>query len=117
MKLNSIFERAVHLAGISDEYVKENDTSDLKARALTAINTVLFDLCETPPCEALGDEPDITAEAQNAAVYGTAMFLCLAFGDTSNANLFSKIYSAKRTAFKSGISAVSDRLPKTEAAT
>ena len=114
MKLNDIFERAARLVGISDEYFGENDAGELKKRALCAINTALFDLYEMPPAETLVEEVELSGAAAEAGVYGTAMFLSLAFGDTAKAGLFSKIYSDKRTAFKSHVTAVRDTLPKTE---
>lgn len=114
MKLNDIFERAARLMGISDEFFAENDAGELKKRALCAINTALFDLCEMPPAKTLVEEVEISGAAADAGVYGTAMFLSLAFGDTAKAGLFSKMYSDKRAAFKSRITAVRDALPKTE---
>ena len=115
MKLSSIFEHAARLCGMAEDYYKDNDSSELSARALTAINTTLFDLCEEKEHESLLDE--ISAEKQiiDAAKYGTAMYLSLAFGDTDKASFFSNIYSDKRAAVKSNTSRVKDLLPKTEA--
>ena len=115
MKINSIFERAIRLCGIGEDYYKGNDLLNLKIRALSAINTTLFDLCGTEECHTLSEEADISPEAANAAVYGTAMFLSLAYGDTDKSELFSAVYNSKRTAVKSSVSGISDVLPKPEA--
>ncbi|MBO4734478.1 MAG: hypothetical protein J5662_08380 [Clostridia bacterium] len=115
MKINSIVERAALLCGISDGYLKENDQSELNARALTAANTVLFDLCGEAEHRSILDEVSVSRDIENAAVYGVAMFLCLAFGDTDKASLFSHIYSDKRALVKSAGGKISDVLPKTEA--
>lgn len=115
MKLNSIFERAVRLCGINEKFVGNNDSTELRRRALAAINTVLFDLCGEPEHDSLSDEVNISDLAFDAAIYGTAMYLTLAFGDTDYSNFFSKIYSGKRAAFKSSLKRVADILPKTGA--
>ena len=115
MKLNSIFERAARLCGMAESYYKNNDSSDLSARALTAINATLFDLCEEGEHESLLDESLASDAVFDAAVYGTAMYLSLAFGDTDKASFFSKIYSDKRTNIKSSSAKIKDLLPKTEA--
>ena len=115
MKLNSIFERAALLCGISDGYLKDNDQSELKARALAAVNTVLFDLRGEEEHQSILDDIAVSKDVSDAAVYGTAMFLCLAFGDTDKASLFSHIYSDKRAGVKSSGGRVTDVLPKTEA--
>lgn len=115
MKLNSIFERAVRLCGISEEYLHGNDLLSLRARALSAINTTLFDLCGEGAANALSEEADITPAVADAAVYGTAMFISLSHGDTDKSSLFSEIYNAKRAAVKAEVTAVRDLLPKTEA--
>lgn len=112
MKLENIFKQAVRLCGIGEEYLEENDLKDLRSRALTAINTVLFDLCEEAEHESIFEQAEIPPKAADAAVFGTAMFLSLAYGDTDKSSLFSKIYSDKRTAVKSQVSSVSDVLPK-----
>ncbi|MBO7519940.1 MAG: hypothetical protein J6T73_04095 [Clostridia bacterium] len=115
MKVSSIFERAARLCGFADGYLSENDSADISARALTAVNTVLFDLCEKEDCESLLDEISVPGAVADAAVYGTAMYLSLAFGDTDKATFFSKIYSDKRAAVKSSSSRVTDALPETGA--
>ena len=115
MKLNTIFERAARLCGMAEDYYGNNDSSELSARALTAINTTLFDLSNESEHESLLDETSVSAEVFNAAVYGTAMYLSLAFGDTDKAAFFSKIYGDKRTAVKSTAARIKDLLPKTEA--
>ena len=114
MKINDIFIRAARLIGISNEFYSENNAAELKERALSAINTSLYDLCEMPPAKSLSEQTEITDAAADACVYGTAMFLSLAFGDTAKAGLFSKIYSDKRTSLKSRIDAIEDALPVTE---
>lgn len=113
MKINDIFVRAARLIGISDEFYSENNAAELKERALSAINTSLYDLYEMPPAKSLSEQTEIT-DAADACVYGTAMFLSLAFGDTAKAGLFSKIYSDKRTSLKSRIDSIEDALPVTE---
>lgn len=115
MKLTNIFDRAARLCGFSDSYLKENDSADISERALTAVNAVLFDLCGTDDHESLLDEIILPRAVSDAAVYGTAMFLSLAFGDTEKAGFFSKIFNDKRMAAKSGSDRVSDALPETEA--
>lgn len=115
MKLSSIFDRAARLCGFSEDFLDENCSAEINARALTAVNAVLFDLCETKDRESLLDDVPIDGAAASAAVYGTAMYLSLAFGDTDKAAFFSRIYSDKRTAAKSSSARVADALPKTEA--
>ena len=115
MKLTNIFENAARLCGMAEDYYKNNDSSELSARALTAVNTTLFDLCEEAEHESLLEEVSLPAAVTDAAVYGTAMYLSLAFGDTDRASFFSKIYNSKRTTVKSGKGEIEDRLPKTEA--
>lgn len=115
MKLINIFLRAAKLCGISENYLDNNDISDLQSRALTAINTTLFDLCGEPEHRLLSETADVSETCIDAAIYGTAMYLSLAFGDTDNASLFSKIYNSKRAAVKSSLSRIADVLPKTEA--
>lgn len=115
MKLNDIFKRAARLAGTGEEFLGENETEKFRARALDAINSVLFDLCEKEPYEGLMCDADITDKAADAAVYGTAMFLSLAYGDTDKSTLFSSIYNGKRAAVKSSIGEISDVLPRTGA--
>lgn len=112
MKLNNILNRAVMLCGADSDYISDNNHETLKVRGLSAINTVLYDICEMPAFESLSDETEINAPVADAAVYGTAMFLCLAFGDTDKSSLFSKIYSDKRTAVKSGVGYIIDESPK-----
>lgn len=114
MKLESIFKRAALLCGIGEDYLEENDLKDLRSRALAAINAVLFDLCGEAEHQSISEPAAISPAEGDAAVYGTAMFLSLAYGDTDKSALFSKIYSDKRAAAKSGVSAVCDVLPKTE---
>ena len=115
MKLSNIFDRAARLCGFADGYLNENDSADISARALTAVNTVLFDLCEKEDSESLLDEISVPGAVADAAVYGTAMYLSLAFGDTDKATFFSKIYSDTRAAAKSSFARIADALPKTEA--
>lgn len=115
MKLNDIFERAIRLCGVGEEFLAENDLKDLKARALEAINAVLFDLCGYSGAQELTETADITGTACDAAVYGAAMFLSLAYGDTDKSSLFSDIYNQKRASVKSNIGKVADVLPETEA--
>ena len=112
MKLNDIFKRAAQLSGISEDFLEENDLKDLQARALSAVNSVLFDLCSQEEHQSLFESADITPQSADAAVYGTAMFLSLAYGDTDKSSLFSKIYSDKRSSVKASVSAVKDVLPK-----
>ena len=114
MKLENIFKRAALISGISEDYLEENDLKDLHSRALAAINTVLFDLCREAEHQSILEQAAISPDVCDAAVYGTAMFLSLAYGDTDKSALFSKIYSDKRAAAKSNVSAVCDVLPKTE---
>ena len=115
MKLTSIFENAARLCGMAQDYYKNNDSSEISARALTAINTVLFDLCEEEKHESLLEEVPLSGSAFEAAVYGTAMYLSLAFGDTDKAAFFSDVYGGKRAGVKSRSTLIADRLPKTEA--
>lgn len=115
MKLNTIFERAVRLCGIAEDYLKENDLLSLKVRALSALNTTLFDLCGEEEHLTLSEEADITPAVADAAVYGLAMFLSLSYGDTDKSSLFSGVYNAKRAAAKSDTGRISDVLPQTEA--
>ncbi|MBO7519937.1 MAG: hypothetical protein J6T73_04075 [Clostridia bacterium] len=115
MKLTNIFENAARLCGMAEDYYKNNDSSELSARALTAINTVLFDLCEEEKHESLLEEVPLSGAVFDAAVYGTAMYLSLAFGDTDKASFFSGVYGGKRAGVKSKSAAIADRLPKTEA--
>ena len=115
MKLNNIFDRAARLCGFTDSYLKENDSDDISARALIAVNAVLFDLCGPEDHGSLLDEISVSRATSDAAVYGTAMYLSLAFGDTDKAEFFSKLFSDKRTAVKSGSDRVFDALPGTEA--
>lgn len=112
MKLNDILNRAIMLCGADADYISDNNQESLKSRGLSAINTVLYDICEMPAFESISDEAEINAPTADAAVYGTAMFLCLAFGDTDKSALFSKIYSDKRTAVKSGVGYIIDESPK-----
>ena len=60
-------------------------------------------------------ETDISEKIADAAVYGTAMFLSLAYGDTDKSSLFSDIYNQKRAAVKAGTGKISDVLPRTGA--
>ena len=115
MKLNGIFERAVRLCGIGEEYLKGNDLADLKTRALSAINATLFDLCGAEEHDSLAQEAAVAPGIADAAVYGTAMFLSLAYGDTDKSSLFSSVYNAKRAAAKSAVSSVNDVIPGPEA--
>ena len=115
MKLNDIYKRAAQLTGAGDEFLGENDTRTFRSRALAAINSVLFDLCEKAPYDGLMCETDISEKAADAAVYGTAMFLSLAYGDTDKSSLFSGIYNQKRAAVKSAVGKISDVLPETGA--
>ena len=115
MKLNTILERAARLSGLAEDYCKSNVSSELSARALAAVNTVLFDLCGESEHESLLDDTTLSGAVFEAAVYGTAMYLSLAFGDTDRASFFSKIYSGKRSAAKSKTARTADVLPKAEA--
>lgn len=115
MKLNSIFERAVRLCGISEEYLHGNDLLSLRVRALSAINSTLFDLCGAEEANTLSEDLDITPAVADAAVYGAAMFISLSHGDTDKSSLFSGVYNAKRAAVKAETGAVRDVLPETEA--
>ncbi len=115
MKLNDIFERAARLTGAGEEFLGENDIEAFRTRALNIINTVLFDLCEKEPYEGLMCETDIPERTADAAVYGTAMFLSLAYGDIDKSNLFSNVYNQKRAAVKSSVGQISDKLPRTGA--
>lgn len=116
MILNDIFRRAAMLCGAGEDYLTESYNGDINVRALSAINTVLYDICELPPAENLSDSVSISAAKADAAVYGTAMFLSLAFGDTDKSSLFSEIYSAKRAACKSHTAKITDKMPKEGAA-
>ena len=112
MKIYNIFKQAAVISGISDSFLEENGLDEISERALTAINTVLFDLCKAPVFESLSDGIEIDDEIADTAVYGVAMFLSLAFGDTEKSEVFSKIYSDRRAKAKSEICAVCDALPK-----
>lgn len=116
MILNDIFKRAALLCGTSESYLSENDQTDFNRRALSAINTALYDICEMPPVQNLTDCVDISDAVADAAVYGAAMLLSLAFGDTDKSSLFSKIYSDKRACVKSGVTKIKDTMPKEGAA-
>ncbi|MBO4693867.1 MAG: hypothetical protein J5659_05715 [Clostridia bacterium] len=115
MRASDIFKRAMRLCGISEEVLDENDLTDLHARALDAINTALFDLCGVEGVSSLSDLKDIPAKTADAVVYGTAMLLSLAYGDTDKSSLFSSVFNQKRAAIKSNISKIADVLPRTEA--
>ena len=115
MKINEILNRAVRLVGFGEEYLAENDNSDLRSRGLSAINATLSDLCEMPPCDRLSDEIDMSPAYVDACVYGTAMFICIYFGDADKGRMFSNMYIDRRAKAKGEILRVADRLPKTEA--
>ena len=115
MKPNDIFSRAARLCGIGEEFLSENELTDVHARALDAINTVLFDLEGREPIESIGSQETVAEKTAEAAVYGGAMCLSLAFGDTNKSALFSDIYNQKRSAVKSNIASVVDALPRTGA--
>lgn len=113
MKLNRIFENAARLCGIAEDFYKNNDSSELSARALTAINTTLFDLCGENEHDSLLDDFEASSPVLDAAIYGTAMYLSLAFGDTDKASFFSDIYNGKRSGIKSRSQKIKDLLPQT----
>ena len=112
MKLNDILTRAILLCGADGDYLSEVSSDTLKMRGLSAMNTVLFDICEMPAAESLSCETEISPAVADAAVYGTAMFLSLAFGDTDKSSLFSEIYSDKRTAVKSNVGFIPYKMPR-----
>lgn len=111
MQPNDIFIRAARLCGTGEEFLSENELTDIRARALDAINATLFDLCEHPGIKKLTEQIEIPEKIADAAVYGTAMFLSLAFGDADKSTLFSEIYNQKRSAVKSSIGKITDVLP------
>ena len=116
MVFNDVFKRATALCGISESYMEENDQSDLKEKARAAVDSVIFDLCGIIPADHITEVKELGPEFSDAAAYGAAMFLSLAFGDTDKSAVFSEIYSGKRSALKSKIATIRDVLPKTEGA-
>lgn len=116
MVFNDVFKRAAALCGISKSYLEENDNSDLTEKVRAAVDSVIFDLCGIIPTDNISETNKLSPEFSDAAAYGAAMFLSLAFGDTDKSAVFSEIYSGKRAALKSRISAIKDVLPKTEGA-
>ena len=112
MKIYNILRRAALISGMSVSFLEENGHDEISERSLTVVNAVLFDLCEMQKSDSLFDETDIDEETADVAVYGVAMFLSLAFGDTEKSEVFSKIYSDRRAKVKSKICEIKDTLPK-----
>lgn len=115
MKIINLVQNACRLCGMAEDYYENNDSGEFSARALTAVNATLFDLCGEEAKESLLDEADLNGAYSDAAVYGIAMYLSLAFGDTDKASFFCKIYNGKRAGAKSETGQIKDLLPKTEA--
>lgn len=114
MKVYDILKRAANLLGAGEEFSKESGLNNTDSRALTAVNSALFDLCGLNEAQSLLEEINVSPEIADAASYGTAMFLSVSFGDSAKSEFFSKVYSDKRAKLKSQITRVSDTLAKSE---
>ncbi len=111
MKGHNVFDDAIRLLGYTDFEGNIQDTSGLKARAVSVINSILADICSGVKITKLSDEIPLNEEQSDALVYGAAMLLALSDGNGEKNRIFAEIYNGKRAICKSDKSTVRDTLP------
>ncbi len=111
MKGHKIFDEAMKLLGYTDSFGEIDDSTGLKSRATAVINRILRDLSINTSIVKLSDAIEISKEAEDALIYGTAMLLALSDNDGGKNKLFADIYNGKRAAIKGNKSLITDSLP------
>lgn len=92
----------------------ESATKEMQKIGLTVINSVLEDLGKKSIQGLNNSLEGIKETEKQACIYGTALFLSVAFGDLRSKECFLPIYNEKRNKVKHTKTFVSDSLPKGE---
>ena len=110
---HNLFDDVMKLLGYTDFEGNIQDTSGLKARALTVINRILGDIGSKTQISKLSDTLNLSKEQAEALPYGVAMLLSLSDGNGEKNRIFTAIYNSKRAVCKGAKSSVRDTLPVT----
>ncbi len=110
-----IYKTAMELMGIPVTESGVYGIEDFLNCAVDFLNKILIDLkCEDSVITALTDTLTVKINVMDALPYGMAALFCASVGDDNRRQIFSSVYSAKRTAALSGSGKIKDVMPLVE---
>lgn len=109
-----IYKSSMEKLGLTDNTGRVEQNEAFKVSALEAINEMLADIISCEPIKNLSDEikASIDNKTKSLISYGVAMILSVLLGDTEKNTVITAVFNAKRSAYLSKISKISDNSPK-----